>query len=181
VTGRQEGRWEAMSAESRGWYVVYCKPHKDDFTQSQLSLRGIDVFAPKLRLPHYLERRKQVVPLFPNYLFVDIDPVRDFYTVMWTPGVTRFVSPQGQPAAVNPAVVEFLRRQADGDGVLPARADLRAGQRVEITHGPFDGLVGIIQRPPNARGRVKVLMQLLNRGPVKVDVPVQFVRTAWVV
>lgn len=169
-----EGEW-------RQWFVVYCKPHKEDFAQLHLESRGIDVFLPRLRLPDYLAHRRRVVPLFPNYLFVRIDPHRDFYTVLWSPGVKRFVSPQGDPAAVDDEVVAFLRKQADGEGVLAARADLRAGQRVEITNGPFDGLIGIIQRPPNAKGRVKVLMQLLNQRPIKVDVPVQFVRTAWVV
>ncbi len=45
--------------------------------------------------------------------------------------------------------------------------------------GPFDGLVGIIKEPPNARGRVKVLLQLLNRE-TNVDVPVQFISATWV-
>lgn len=170
-----------MSAGWRRWFVVYCKPHKEDFARVHLATRGVEVFQPKLRLPEYMERRRRVVPLFPSYLFVNIDPYRDFYTVLWSPGVKRFVSTQGDPAAVDEAVVEFLKKQADGEGVLAARADLRAGQRVEITDGPFDGLIGIIQRPPNAKGRVKVLMQLLNQRPIKVDVPVQFVRTAWVV
>jgi transcriptional antiterminator RfaH len=160
--------------------VVYCKPHKEEFARVHLVSRGVEVFQPRLRLPEYMERRRRVVPLFPNYLFVQIDPLREFYTVLWCPGVNRFVSTRGEAAAVDDGVVEFLQRQADSEGVLAARADLRAGQRVEITHGPFDGLIGIIQRPPNAKGRVKVLMQLLNRPPMKVDVPVQFVRTAWV-
>jgi transcriptional antiterminator RfaH len=163
------------------WFVVYCKPHKEDFAQRHLEARGVDVFLPRLRLPEYVERRRRIVPLFPSYAFVHIDPARDHYTVLWTPGVSRFVNGHGAPATVGDDVVDFLRRQADPDGVLLARADMRAGQRVEITNGPFAGLAGIIQRPPTAKGRVRVLMQLLNRGPVKVDVPVQSVRTAWVV
>jgi transcriptional antiterminator RfaH len=155
------------------WFVVYCKPHKEDFAQQHLGARGVEVFLPKLRLPEYVERRRRIVPLFPNYAFVRIDPGRDLYTVLWSPGVSRFVNGHGEPATVADEVVAFLRRQAD--------PDIRAGQRVEITEGPFAGLAGIIQRPPNAKGRVRVLMQLLNRGPVKVDVPVQSVRTAWVV
>ena len=61
----------------------------------------------------------------------------------------------------------------------PLVATLRIGQQVAIDGGPFDGLVGIIQEPPNARGRVKILLQLLNR-PTKVDVPVQFIKASWV-
>ncbi len=66
------------------------------------------------------------------------------------------------------------------DGVLlydlnPAQTRLAcqlAGElEVLINAGPFAGLVGIIQNPPDARGRVKVLLELLGRH-VKVDVPV---------
>jgi transcriptional antiterminator RfaH len=171
------------SLEWRRWFVVYCKSQREEFARLQLGARGVEVFLPKLRLPEYLERRRRIVPLFPNYLFVNIDPHRDFYTVLWTPGVKRFVSAQtaGAPTAVDDGVVRFLRDQAGPDGVVAGRADLQPGQSVEITRGPFEGLLGIIQRPPNARGRIRVLMQILNRPPIKVDVPVQSVKTAWVV
>jgi transcription antitermination factor NusG len=65
------------------------------------------------------------------------------------------------------------------DGVIAARCNVDVGQKVSITGGPFDGLVGIIQEPPSARGRVKVLLQLLNRE-TKVDVPVRFINANWV-
>ena len=64
-------------------------------------------------------------------------------------------------------------------GLLRRGLSLRSGQEVRITGGPFDGLVGIIQEPPNAKGRIKILLQLLNRS-TKVDVPIQFVQAEWV-
>jgi transcriptional antiterminator RfaH len=170
-----------LPTDSRHWFVVYCKPHKEAFAQLHLERRGIEVFVPMLRLPEYLERRRRVVPLFPGYMFVNVDIEREFSTVAWAPGVSRFVSPKGSPAPIDRDVVAFLKSHADEAGVVTARPDLRVGQSVEITAGPFDGLIGIIQRPPNARGRVKVLMKLLNQQPVRVEVPVHLVRTAWVV
>jgi transcription antitermination factor NusG len=62
--------------------------------------------------------------------------------------------------------------KANSEGVITARSNLTIGQEVRISGGPFDGLAGIIQEPPNARGRVKILMQLLSR-PTKVEVPVE--------
>jgi hypothetical protein len=38
--------------------------------------------------------------------------------------------------------------------------------------------VGIIRQPPDAKGRVKVLLHLLNR-PAAVDLPIEFVETTW--
>jgi transcription antitermination factor NusG len=52
---------------------------------------------------------------------------------------------------------------------------LSAGQQVEITGGPFDGFVGIIENPPNAKGRVKILLKLLSRQ-ISVRLGVEFIR-----
>lgn len=85
----------------------------------------------------------------------------------------------GTPAIVEESIMSFLMGQAGADGVISARCNVTIGQQVAIDGGPFDGLVGIIQEPPNARGRVKILLQLLNR-PTNVDVPVQFIKASWV-
>ena len=69
--------------------------------------------------------------------------------------------------------------QTGADGMIAARCNVEVGQKISIAGGPFDGLVGIIKEPPNARGRVKVLLQLLNRE-TNVDVPVQFISASWV-
>jgi transcription antitermination factor NusG len=36
------------------------------------------------------------------------------------------------------------------------------GRRVRVTDGPLAGLVGIIEDPPDPRGRVRVLMDILR-------------------
>ena len=172
----------APGPEARGWFVVYSKPRRENAAQFHLQHRGVEVFAPKVLLPEYLGRRTRLIPLFPNYLFVKIAPAEDFYRVLWAPGVSRFVTSQtGVPARLDDAVVTFLQERADTEGVLAARADLKVGQQVEVTKGPFDGLIGIITRPPDARGRVKVLMQLLNRQPVKMEMPAHLLKATWVV
>jgi hypothetical protein len=38
--------------------------------------------------------------------------------------------------------------------------------------------LGIIREPPNAKGRVKVLLNILNRAAA-VDLPIDFVETSW--
>jgi len=51
---------------------------------------------------------------------------------------------------------------------------------VEVNGGPFDGLIGIIQNPPDAKGRVNLLLNLLSRQ-IKVAVPLQYIDSGWVV
>jgi transcriptional antiterminator RfaH len=169
-----------VTQRNKHWCVVYTKPQKEEFAEVNLRLRRIDTFFPKLFLPKSAKRKKQIVPLFPNYLFVCVDVVSEEYaSIIWCPGVKRMVSFNGTPAIVEESIMAFLMGQAGADGVISARCDVSIGQQVAIEGGPFDGLVGIIQEPPNARGRVKILLQLLNRS-TKVDVPVQFIKAKWV-
>jgi transcriptional antiterminator RfaH len=166
--------------EPKYWFAVYTKPQKEEYAELNLKLRGVDTFFPKLFLPKAAKRKKQMVPLFPNYLFVRCEIISQEYgNIVWCPGVKRLVSFNGTPAIVDRSIVEFLMGQTGSDGVIAARCNIEVGERVSIEGGPFDGLVGIIEEPPNAKGRVKVLLQLLNRK-TKVDVPVQFINASWV-
>jgi transcriptional antiterminator RfaH len=170
----------AEGATGRRWYVVYSKPRKEEFAEINLKSKGLRTFFPRLLLPGLARGQRRIVPLFPNYLFVYIDCLSDEYAyVRWSPGVKRLVGFNGSPTPLDESIVGFLIGQADEAGVIRARSSLKVGQSVHISGGPFDGLVGIIQEPPDARGRVKVLMSLLNRQ-VRVEVPLRFVKNGWV-
>lgn len=163
-----------MTNIQRDWYVVYSKPRKEDHVRLYLGLKGIESFFPRLRLPAATQK-KTVAPLFPNYLFVLINLAVEAHYVMWSPGVKRIVSFSDAPIPLEKGVVQFLKDQADSDGIIQACSQLSAGQQVEIAGGPFDGFTGIIQDPPNARGRVKILLKLLSRQ-ISVKLGIEFVR-----
>jgi transcription elongation factor/antiterminator RfaH len=166
--------------DDRQWYVVYSKPQKEDYAKFQLRSKHLEVFFPRLLLPESSKRRKRIVPLFPNYLFVRLDIVSDeYHYAIWSPGVSRIISFNGSPASIDESVVRFLMSQADQDGIIAGRSNLKSGQEVRVTGGPFDGLLGIIQEPPNAKGRVKILLKLLNRD-THVDVPIHCLNGGWV-
>jgi transcriptional antiterminator RfaH len=169
-----------MNDTSKYWFAVYTKPQQEEYAELNLRLRGIATFLPKIVLPKSAKRKKQVVALFPHYLFVRCEIISNEYgAIVWCPGVKRLVSFSGTPAIVDNSIMEFLMAQTGADGLIASRCNVEVGQKVSIDGGPFDGLVGIIQQPPNAQGRVKVLLQLLNRE-TNVDVPVQFISASWV-
>ena len=165
--------------QNRQWFVVYSKPQKEDFAQVHLKQKGVEVFFPRLSLPRSSQKRKLVIPLFPSYLFVRIDLWTQYYAVLWAPGVKNFVSFNDTPAPLEGGVAEYLLQGANADGIIEAHCNLKVGQEVQIRGGSFDGLVGLLQNTPDARGRVKVLMRLLNRE-IKVEVPVHSVAASWV-
>jgi len=160
---------------SQHWYVVYSNPHKEDQAQFHLGLKGVQTFFPRLYLPGVGETKERIVPLFRNYLFVRIDMTSEYHLVVWTPGVRRIVSFGNEPVPIQDDAIHFLKRRADVRGVIPARSNLKRSQQVEISGGPFDGLMGIIQSPPDDKGRVKVLLKLLNRQ-ISVKFGVEFIR-----
>ncbi len=162
------------------WYVVYTKPHKEAVAQFHLRQKGLDIFFPQLLLPESGRNSRRVIPLFPSYLFVKIRIPTEFQFVTWSPGVKRLVSFDGVPSVLEDSVVTFLMQHASPNGIIKARSNLTVGQEVRITGGPFQGLVGIIQEPPNAKERVKILLKLLNR-PINLELPVRLVDTGWVI
>jgi transcriptional antiterminator RfaH len=165
----------------RNWYVVYSNPHKEEQAQFHLALKGVKSFFPKLHVPAAVENRGRICPLFPNYLFVRIHVETECHRIVWTPGVKKIVSFGAEPIPIDESVIHFLQQQADEKGVIRARSKLMRGQEVEISGGPFDGLMGIIQAPPDNKGRVKILLKLLSRQ-ISVKFGVEFIkggRAAW--
>ncbi len=169
-----------LTSATRRWYSVYSKPQKERFAQNQLQSKGVEVFLPQLVIPQATAVSRRVVPLFPSYLFVRIDiSSGESAYVVWAPGVKYLVSFNGVPASIDDDVIEFLKDRADPSGQIQASSNLARGQRVRVTEGPFAGLDALIERPPDGRGRIKLLLNLLNRQ-VQAEIPIRFVESNWV-
>jgi transcriptional antiterminator RfaH len=164
-----------MSEPQRDWYVVYSKPRKEEQVLFHLGLKGIEGFFPRLQLPGCAGTRPRITALFPNYLFARMDLGSEAHYVIWSPGVKRIVSFSDRPVPLQESVVRFLKEQANDAGIIQGRSRLARGEQVEITGGPFDGFVGIIENPPDAKGRVKILLKLLSRQ-ISVKLGVEFIR-----
>jgi transcription antitermination factor NusG len=163
---------ERAAEDEPAWYVVAVKLRRERFAATELARRGVEVFLPRLALARRGVQR--VGALFPGYLFTRLVLPSDWSRVVWTPGVRRLVTFEGDAPALPPDAVAFLRAQAGPDGVIVARPrPLPVGHRVRVTDGPLAGLVGIIENPPDARGRVSVLMDIL-RTQTRVSIDVAF-------
>ena len=155
--------------------MIYSKPHKEEQAQFHLGLKGVESFFPRLQLPGLVEKKTRLTPLFPNYLFARIHLPTEYHYVIWAPGVKKIVSFSDTPVPIEEDVIRFLKENADSTGVIQARSQLRRGQEVEVTGGPFNGLLGIIQDPPDAKGRIKILLKLLSRQ-ITVNLGVEFIK-----
>jgi transcription antitermination factor NusG len=150
------------SIELGRWYVVHAKSHQEEVVQFHLERRGLIVFFPRLFIPQPSPNHPQIVPLFPNYLFVQIREPAEYDYMRWSPGVKYVVNFNGTPVPVDGEIVTFLKERATPKGILTVRSALVVKQEVGDRSESVARLVSIFQNPHDSRCRVKVLMQLLG-------------------
>src|ERR1043166_6198869 len=113
-------------SSERQWYVVYSKPQREGYAQFHLRSKGVETFFPRLLVPDASRSRKRIIPLFPNYLFARIEITSpEYFYVTWSPGVRRLVSFNGCPASIDEQIVHFFMQQADEEGIIRARSNLK--------------------------------------------------------
>jgi transcriptional antiterminator RfaH len=158
------------------WYVVHTKPHQEWHVLDRLQFRapGVEAFCPRVEVVHRRAGRRVIAlePLFPSYLFVRMDhdgPV--WARIIWTPGVRGVLGTGERPLPVPRDVVASIQERAAPLGFIRVDLPFAPGMPVRVLDGPFAGLQGLFERPTSREGRVRVLLQILDRcTPVELDV-----------
>ena len=151
------------------WYVVHTQPHRETQAQRQLANQGYRAFLPRFLKSRRHARKFETVlaPLFPRYMFVALDLTRDRWrSVNGTLGVERLLMRGSEPEPVPRGLVEQLAEAAGADGVVSCGRELKEGQSIRVTAGPFADLVGQLQSLDDS-GRVRVLLEIMG-GKVPV-------------
>jgi transcriptional antiterminator RfaH len=148
------------------WYVVHTQPRGEARAVAHLERQGFRTFCPCTRkvVRHARKQSTALAPLFPNYLFVQLDLKHDQWrSVNGTRGVVRLIANGDEPAAVPQGVVETLQKRMKADGAIDWTLSFAVGDRVKIADGPFASLLGTLEHL-DASGRVRVLLELLGRS-----------------
>jgi transcriptional antiterminator RfaH len=144
------------------WHALYAKARAEERVGEALAARGVEVWVPRLAF-HDRHGQWQVRPYFPRYLFARFDWERGgIGNIQWTPGLTRLVTFDGRPAALDDARLHYLRSRLetlDGDEFIA----LKPGERVRVKNGPFRDLEAVFDRRLNGQARVGVLLDILGR------------------
>ncbi|AXE65040.1 hypothetical protein BBF93_13035 [Hyphomonas sp. CACIAM 19H1] len=150
------------------WYVVQTLTAQECVAITNLNRQKYRTYCPMISrtVRHARKTSIRQKPLFPGYVFVNLDPSKDnWHSVNGTYGVSRLIAFDGRPSPVPPAVMNALL--AFSDASLPAD-EIPCGARVRIDSGAFDTWVGEICQLPD-RDRAVVLLELLSRKvPVTV-------------
>ena len=91
------------AAEDRTWFAIQTKPRHEKKVALELESKGVTVFLPLLTTVHqWSDRRREVqVPLFTNYVFVQLEVERKArVAVLQTNGVRCFVGMRGNGVCI---------------------------------------------------------------------------------
>ncbi|MFT3868881.1 MAG: transcription termination/antitermination NusG family protein [Nibricoccus sp.] len=147
------------------WYCIHTRPQREQFVAEQLStFLGLEVYFPTIRLHKTIRRvRREVVePLFPRYLFCRCDLTTDYRAVRYARDVIDLVSFGAQPARVDEQLIAQIKAWAESNALPSPASAFSAGEQVEITFGPMQGLHAVILDAHNDRERVAVLLSILG-------------------
>ncbi len=162
----------------RRWYVINTHAQSERKAVWHLENQGFRVY-----LPQYMKRRRHSrrvdmvkAPLFPRYLFVELDLELDRWrAISSTIGVSHMISGGERPLAIPEGVIDDIRAREDETGIVPVarEARFRKGDKLQVMDGALIDHVGLFECSSD-QDRVVLLLNLLGRQ-VRVRVPVESV------
>ena len=158
-----------MSGDSR-WFALRVRHQHEQAAATVLGIKQLEAFSPTLcQKRRWSDRVKvAVVPLFPSYVFCRFEYEKRV-SVLNTPGVLSIVGFGSSPAPVPDEEIAAVRTAIASGKKIEPWPYLRAGERVEVTHGPLKSLKGVLVQSKND-WRVVVSVDLLMRSlAVEVD------------
>ncbi len=156
----------------QAWYTLYTKPHCERQVEQALDAKGIETYFPVMPAAAPRRGRPLFRPFFPCYLFAHTDlKVVGVSALNWTPGMRHLVMFGNTPASVDECVIARIREHLAQPHVMDGHGELlQAGDRVIITAGPLRDIEAVFDKRLSAAGRVRVLINLLQRWtPVEME------------
>ena len=159
----------------RQWYAVQTYSGYEEAVARYLKQRVeslamgdkiFNILVPKEKAIRVKGGKRQTVEekIYPGYVLVEMVLTEDsWYVVRNTPRVTGFVGPDNTtPTPLSKEEVDSLLARA-GEDTSKVVLDLKVGDLVKITDGPFKEYDGKIAEINEEKGSVKVLVPIFGR------------------
>jgi transcriptional antiterminator RfaH len=154
------------------WFALHTKPRRENFAVTNVSTLGIESFLPRLKAEGLVDgvARTIIKPLFPGYFFARFRPEDSLESVERSHGVLHVVSSGRFPIPVEDEIVRDIQNRAGEDGLIRIRQlYFKSGDRISIQGGPFDGMMGRVERELNDGKRVAILLETLWHSRVLIE------------
>ncbi|MCW3111254.1 MAG: hypothetical protein JWQ09_5760 [Segetibacter sp.] len=161
------------SSAKSNWYTAYTFPNMEKKVHLELTNLNVISYLPMQEvLRQWSDRKKKLmVPMFPNYLFINTSQKRKF-DLLSIKGILRFVSFDGKPAIVSDEEIASIKKFENAE--FEIEPNLVNGDSVIITYGPFTGLKGKLF---NKKGKHRFALRIsaLNQS-LSIDISTSFLR-----
>jgi transcriptional antiterminator RfaH len=152
--------------EGSRWYAIHTNPKQEERACSNLEIRGLRTFSPRLRDG----RRNQFTgvityfskPMFPRYIFAKFDAANLLHKIWHTRGIHNVVCFGGSLVSIEDEIIELLQAQVGGDGYIKLGEELKRGDKVVITNGLLKDFAGVFERDMKDDERVMVLLTAIS-------------------
>jgi transcriptional antiterminator NusG len=164
-----------------GWFVLHTYSGYEDNVARNLRQRiesmGMEdkifnVLVPREKKIKIKNGKRRTVEerLFPGYVMVEMIVTDDsWYVVRNTPNVTGFVGSGTTPTPVSEDEMKHLMERM-GQEEPKYTMDVKIGDAVKITDGPFKDFDGKVSEVSEAKGKIKVLVNMFGREtPIELD------------
>jgi transcriptional antiterminator RfaH len=160
-------RADLASSEAPFWFCLKTQPKHEHIAAATLRRQvGVPCFSPRLRFRKATRRGAVwfIEPMFPGYIFAQFVYLPLHRRIEHSSGVQRIVRFGDYLATIEAGTITALQQRAGDEEVLTIDPEIKVGQSVRITEGPFQGLEALVTRLIPARERVRVLLEFLGRS-----------------
>jgi transcription antitermination factor NusG len=159
------------------WFAVQVWAGREQFSASQLRLRGCEVLLPSYRERRRWSDRVKAIEraLFSGYVFCHMQ-ADSVWKLTRAPGVIRVVGDGQRPLPVPEHDMATIQRLVDAQASAQPCDYLQVGQHVRIEVGPLRGATGRVLTVKNQQ-RLIVSIPMLQRS-VAVEVEASWLSTA---
>ena len=167
--------------QGRRWYAIHTYSGYEENVSDNLKQRieSLDmqdkifgVMIPKEKKIKIKNGKRRTVEekIFPGYVLVEMIVTDDsWYVVRNTPNVTGFIGTGTTPTPLSEEEVKSLQKRMGVDEP-EYKIDVEVNSPVSIADGPFKGFEGKVAEIDEARGKIKVLVNMFGREtPVELD------------
>jgi transcription antitermination factor NusG len=130
--------------------------------------KGVNTFLPEIIVPGRRKNRKILIkrPLFRNYLFIELDEIREnWMKVFRTPGLARICG-NGRPTPIPDDDINSIKIFVSSDRNLYPLPFLHVGARVQVMSGPLTGAIGILVKEDRKKRRLSVSVELMGQSVI---------------
>ena len=155
--------------EENIWVLIYTKAKEEKKANENLQKQGFTTFLPLIAPTNKNSKLKSLVPVFPRYLFAQINLKKDNWTsIKSSHGVSQIVMFSEKFPSIPNHIIKLIQDKLDKSGIYKediSIIDYQKGDQISIREGQFAG-VDAIFLSKKSKDRVRLLLNLLNTSVV---------------